>query len=85
MAETNPVTADQFIEAFLQSSAMLAQYPNMGSPRLALLSGMRGTQAWPVKGFDRHIIYYRLTRAGVLRVVRVLHGATPTDTLRTPE
>jgi len=32
-------------------------------------------RSWPVEGFPNHFIFYRVTDAGVLVVLRVIHGA----------
>ena len=33
-----------------------------------------GIRMWPIRGFEKHIIYYRARESGIL-VIRVLHGA----------
>jgi toxin ParE1/3/4 len=33
-----------------------------------------GLRMWPIRGFEKHVIFYRPTPTGV-EIVRVLHGA----------
>ena len=48
--------------------------PQMGSPREFGDPRLFGIRVWRVKGFPRHLIFYR-TIEGDVEIVRVLHGA----------
>jgi toxin ParE1/3/4 len=64
----------RFLDAADETFRQLLQTPRMGKPcefRNAELSGLR---RWFVRGFPRHLIFYREGSDGI-QVVRVLHGA----------
>ncbi|MEX1025024.1 MAG: type II toxin-antitoxin system RelE/ParE family toxin [Planctomycetota bacterium] len=48
-----------------------------GGLNRAALAGLR---SFPVKGFDKHLIFYRSTEHGI-EVLRVLHGARDLGTI----
>jgi len=48
--------------------------PQMGTPRQFRNSRLIGLRMWRVPGFEKHLIFYRVTEGGI-EVVRVLHGA----------
>ncbi|MDQ2101488.1 type II toxin-antitoxin system RelE/ParE family toxin [Azospirillum sp. C340-1] len=77
--------AERFLTAIDHSFARIAEHPDIGSTRLWRNPALHGIRAWPVAGFDRHIIYYRRQGPETLRVLRILHGAVlPEGVLRTP-
>ncbi len=51
---------------------MLADMPGMGAPREH--GGLKGLRMWPVRGFERHLIFYRPIEDGI-EVIRVLHAS----------
>lgn len=66
--------AVRFIDAVLAALDTLRAHPEMGAPRAWRDERLSGLRTWPVPGFERWLIFYRLTEASV-DVVRVLHGA----------
>ncbi|CAO3416352.1 MULTISPECIES: type II toxin-antitoxin system RelE/ParE family toxin [Azospirillum] len=77
--------AERFLTAIDRSFARIAEHPDIGSTRLWRNPALRGIRAWPVAGFDRHLIYYRRQGPDALRVLRILHGAALSEgVLRTP-
>lgn len=70
----------RFIDAAQATFELLARTPELGelcrfrSPRAA------GVRVWRIKGFERYLVFYRPTEAGI-RVVRVLHAARDWEVL----
>lgn len=78
--------AERFLDAVDHSVARLAEHPDIGSTRLWRNPALHGIRAWPVAGFDRHILYYRRETPDRLRILRILHGSVPPEgVLRTPD
>jgi toxin ParE1/3/4 len=73
-------TAKRFLSGVRQSCKTLQQNPEMGSPRTFSHSRLSGMRMWSVRGFRRHLIFYRLTPEA-LEVVRILHGARDVESL----
>ena len=70
----SPQAAIRFLEAAQETFAVLARTPALGGlfeSRNPHFSGMR---TWQVKGFRNILIFYRPV-AGVVEIIRVLHGA----------
>jgi toxin ParE1/3/4 len=64
----------RFYRAAEETFNLLAGQPQMGKPaecRSPLLAGMR---MFPLKGFPRHLVFYRPLDHGI-EVVCILHGA----------
>ncbi len=72
IADDNPAAAERFVAAVEQAFAMLADMPGMGAPREH--GGLKGLRMWPVRGFERHLIFYRPIEDGI-EVIRVLHAS----------
>lgn len=71
----NPDAGQRFIDAFLRSARVLSDSPHIGRQRQFRRPDLAGVRSWPVEGFPNHFIFYRVTDAGVLVVLRVIHGA----------
>lgn len=52
----------------------IEQQPGIGSPRKFKNPSLAGLRSWPVPGFEEIRIYYLRPMAGVIRIVRILHG-----------
>ncbi len=78
IADDNPAAAERFVEAAEQAFAMLADMPGMGTPRD--YGRIEGLRMWPVRGFQRHLIFYRPIEGGI-EVVRVLHASRDLEAL----
>jgi toxin ParE1/3/4 len=68
----NPAAARPFLEAVDRALAMLLDLPEIGAPRRH--GGIEGLRMWRMRGFDRHLIFYRPTAEGI-EVIRVLHAS----------
>jgi len=67
-----PKTATRWFDQAAATFVFLAEHPEV---RLQTSrQSFWGIRSWPVSGFDRHDVFYRLTEEGIA-VVRVLHGA----------
>ena len=73
-----PKTATRWYDQATATFEFLAGQPEIRvqTPRLAFW----GIRSWPVSGFERHEVFYRLTEEGIA-VVRVLHGAQDLDAI----
>jgi toxin ParE1/3/4 len=72
----NPDAADRFLEAVMRSLRVLCQYPSLGPRYRSNNPELSGIRFWPVRRFRNYLIFYRPEpEEGLLRVVRVLHGA----------
>ena len=69
-----PEAALRFLDAVEATLRLLAENPELGPAREFERSELAGLRFFPVKGFDKHLIFYRLVPHGI-EVLRVLHGA----------
>ena len=74
-----PKTAMHWFDQAAATFVFLAEHPEvrLQTSRQAFW----GIRSWPVSGFDRHDVFYRLTEEGIA-VVRVLHGAQDLDAIQ---
>ena len=84
IAADNPGAADRFFEAFQQTLELLAEMPGMGAPRPYRAPDLQGLRMHPVRGFPRHLLFYRPLADGI-ELVRVLHGKRNIERLFQPE
>jgi len=66
--------ARRFLHACNVSFHALAQMPELGATRRFGNPAFSSVRVWPVKGFERHLIFYRPLTGGV-EILRVIHGA----------
>jgi len=66
-------TAERFLKAVEKTLAKLGASPGLGSPWDSPHPRLQGIRAWPVKGFPKHIIFFRPAENGI-EVLHVLHG-----------
>ncbi len=74
IAQDNPDAAEKFLDVIEGTSAMLAGMPEMGALRSFNNPALEGIRMWPVKGFEKHLIFYCPTANGI-EVIRILHAA----------
>ena len=65
--------ADRFLRAVDQTIEKLAAMPGLGGPCELDNPNLADLKVWPVKGFKKYLIFYRLTDEGI-EIVRVLYG-----------
>ena len=80
IANDNPAVALRFVEAVEKAFERLAEMPTMGRVREFNNPRLAGIRMWPVPGFAKYLIFYRVTE-NQIRVLRVLHGARDIPTL----
>jgi toxin ParE1/3/4 len=72
--ESSLTIAERFVQSVEESFRLIAEMPNIGrlyecnNPQLSTL------RVWPVKGFEKHILFYRTIPEGV-EIIRVRHSA----------
>jgi toxin ParE1/3/4 len=72
--------ARRFLHAANVSFQALAKMPELGAQRIFRNPRWSGVRAWPVKGFERYLIFYRPLADGV-QILRVIHGARDIERL----
>lgn len=74
IAHDSMEVAERFMDAAEAAFQFLARTPGAGARRDYLSSSLAGLRVWPIRGFEKHLIFYRDTPEG-LEIVRVLHAA----------
>jgi toxin ParE1/3/4 len=74
LARTSVATAQRFQEATEQTFQEIARMPEIGSPYPLANPRLQGLRCWPVRGFKKHLIFYRLVDGGV-EILHILYGA----------
>ena len=69
-----PDPAERFVIALEETLQLLVVNPELGPARRFARSELAGVRSFPVKGFGKHLIFYRPTEQGI-EILRVLHGA----------
>jgi len=64
----------RFEAAVMETCAWILENPTSGARREFLSPRLSGLRMWSVRGFEKHLLFYRETEEGV-EVVRVVHGA----------
>ncbi len=72
--------ARRFLHASNVSFQALAQMPELGAQRGFRDPRWSAVRTWPVKGFERYLIFYRPLTDGV-EILRVVHGARDIERL----
>jgi toxin ParE1/3/4 len=72
--------ARRFLHASNVSFQVLARMPEMGAQRNFRNPHFSSVRAWPVKGFERYLIFYRPLTDGV-EILRIIHGARDIERL----
>ena len=70
----------RFLHASNLSFQALAQMPELGAQRSFRNPRFSSVRAWPVKGFERYLIFYRPLTDGA-EILRVIHGARDIERL----
>ena len=71
----SPDPAERFVVAIEETLQLLARNPELGPVRQFARSELAGVRSFPVKGFGKHLVFYRPTAEQGIEVLRVLHGA----------
>ena len=74
LGQRNPDAALRFLAAVEQTLAAVTDAPAMGAKRSYGDSRLAGLRMLRVRGFGKHLLFYRETPEGI-ELVRVLHAA----------
>lgn len=66
--------ADRFLDHVEATFIGLSEHPDMGAPLTLRRPELAGLRKWPVKDFEKFLIFYKPRPQGV-SIVRVLHAA----------
>jgi toxin ParE1/3/4 len=77
IARDSVPAADRFLTAAEEAFDQLAEMPGVGVVKTVRNPRLGTIRQWPIRGFEKHLIFYRETEAGI-EVIRVLHGARDT-------
>ena len=74
IAEDNLDAAIRFLDAAQQAFETISEMPEIGSSREFKNPRLAGIRMWPIPGFRKHLIFYRIT-GKELQVLRILHAS----------
>lgn len=80
LAMRDPEKAIAFYDAVFSTLDFLCDSPNIGSERAFMNKELFGLRMWFVKGFEKHLIFYR-PFGNYIEVVRVLHSSQDRDVI----
>jgi toxin ParE1/3/4 len=66
--------AERFLTAVEAATQRLLETPGIGAKRSFRHPSLQGLRMHPVRGFERHLVFYHERDDGI-EIVRVLHGA----------
>jgi toxin ParE1/3/4 len=72
--------ARRFLHASNLSFQILARMPELGVQRNLQNPQYSSVRAWPIKGFERYLIFYRPLNDGI-EVLRIIHGVRDIERL----
>jgi toxin ParE1/3/4 len=78
LEERSPDAALRFLAAVEETLAAIAAMPGIGAECAFRHRGLAGMRMLPVRGFDRHLVFYRPTGDGI-ELIRVYHAARDVD------
>lgn len=78
IAATSLPTALRFLSAVEHTYERILEWPESAAHYGFTRAALSDLRAWPVRGFPKHLIFYR-TRSGAVQVVRLLHAARDVD------
>jgi toxin ParE1/3/4 len=64
----------QFFESFESACEQLCEFPELGSVREFSRKELTAVRMWPLPGFERFLLFYRILPESI-EIVRVVHGA----------
>lgn len=80
IAQDDLEAADRFLNACDETFQQLAQMPFIGSAREFQSLELKDVRMWRVKGFEKHLIFYRPMEDGV-EILHVVHAARDLESL----
>jgi toxin ParE1/3/4 len=80
IARDSVAAARRFYEAATKAFKTLANMPEMGGSWGSRNPTVADLRVWPVRGFEKYLIFYRIIPEGI-EIVRILHSARDIDDL----
>lgn len=74
LARYEPAVARRYLIAVERAFRRLEERPEIGERRRFKERALETVRVWPVPGFRRFLVFYRVTD-GVVEILRVLHSA----------
>jgi len=73
----SPRSAGRFLEVFEHACDIISSLPEMGSVAETLLHvpKLKSARMFPIKHFEKYLIFYRPIAEGKIEIIRVIHGA----------
>ena len=78
--ECGPALEERFRTSVRETVEWLCENPEAGARRSFRNPRLAGLRRWPIRGFKKHLVFYRIV-AGGIEVVRVLHGVRDLETI----
>lgn len=75
LAVSSVEAAIRFLDGIRETLGAIKDRPSIGSAREFGHTTLTGLRSLPVRGFPKHLIFYKAQEPDVILVVRVLHGA----------
>jgi toxin ParE1/3/4 len=72
--------ARRFLQSANSAFEELAQMPQIGASRTFRNPRFAAVRMWPIRGFERFLVFYRPVKGGI-EVLRVVHGARDIETV----
>jgi len=80
LAQDSLDAAVRFLTGVQEAFELLSAMPEIGSLQHFDNPALRGLRAWPVKDFEKHLIFYRVTPRRI-EIIRVLHASRDLEDL----
>jgi toxin ParE1/3/4 len=73
LTSSNPDIALRFFDDVRSAFADLTRNPSIGVAHRSSNSMLQGLRRWPVKSFDKYLIFYK-NAGDQVEIIRILHG-----------
>lgn len=80
IGESSEAVALRFLRAAESTFQLLAAQPRIGKLTNFSHPALRGARRFPIKGFEKYLIFYRPAHGGV-EIIRVIYGARDIQSL----
>jgi len=82
IAQEDRDVAEKFISSFIETAKMVVDMPSIGKRYFDVDVRIDGMRVFPVRDFNRHLIFYRQVQKGkYIEIIRVIHSAQDISTL----
>ena len=84
IAQDSPTAAFRLLEAARNAFVLLGDFPEIGKLRRFVHPKLSGVRSWPIRGFEKHVIFYRASEHRI-DILRVIHSARDLTRILGPE